>query len=268
MITLYSDNLDPFYNLALEEYLLRHTQDEYILLWRSRPAIIMGRFQNPFRECKVSKIQNDNIDLVRRISGGGCVYHDEGNLNFCFIGKTALENKYGNLNAILDLLKDFSIEGEINDRNDLIVNGSKVSGSAFKNIKERSFHHCTLLINSNLDHLQNYLYGKSIKGHGVESVKSPVLNLHQLNPELTPESFMDHIQASKAPTNIDYVDKRMQELAQWEWVYGECPRFELETPNHGTLICHKGLIQEGELKGKKLTRDDLGEFPEIIELLF
>ena len=185
---LISEIRDPYLNLAIEDFYLRqdNTNEKVIMLWRSDCCVVMGRFQNPYFECDLDFLKQKNISLVRRQSGGGCVFHDLGNTNWSFIGRKENFDKNENFSFIQDLLLSLGVNSKVNDRNDLMVDDRKISGSAFKQIKEKSLHHCTLLINTDL-----YMLKKSLKTHkkeklskAVKSVRSTTLNLKQKNPDI------------------------------------------------------------------------------------
>jgi len=145
---------DPFFNLATEDWLLREGDFSHTLfLWRNAPTIVIGRHQNPYKECLLQKMDEKGITLARRHSGGGAVYQDLGNSIFTFISPQNEFSKEKNSQIIINALATFNIKAEASGRNDILVDGLKVSGSAYKIQPPRALHHGTLLIDTNLDDL-------------------------------------------------------------------------------------------------------------------
>lgn len=275
----YSLSHDPHVNLALEFDLLKQANSNEVLLfmYRNSPAIVFGRFQNPWREIKFTKLPED-ITLVRRHSGGGTVYHDLGNWNFCFIrdGKKLEEIK--NLTLIKNALKHFSLDVQINERSDLVMNLDcvrKVSGSAFRRTKDANFHHGTLLINANLSSLKGVLGKESnmlIEGKGVASYPSPVVNLSEINDDISWDTFLLEIERMTNRFFIcldeDKVDHETKEylamMRSWQWKWGQGPEFVLtiDSPLNFlgkiTIKWSKGIIKEcqSELVGNGVSLND------------
>lgn len=181
-----SNTINPYYNLALEEDLFfKCAEDEMILyLWKNSNTAVIGKNQNAWRECNVTKIEKDDVVLVRRMSGGGAVFHDTGNLNFTFICHRKNYDVDRQLGVIIDALKPFGIYAKKTGRNDIQVNGKKFSGNAFYQRGERCYHHGTLMVDVDTERLSKYLTVSKAKlqSKGVESVKSRVTNLVELQP--------------------------------------------------------------------------------------
>lgn len=284
MRIILSHSTDPWYNLSMENYLLRSiSKDEEVLfLYQNIDSVIMGRFQNPWIECLVEKLEEEGINLIRRQSGGGCVFHDLGNSCFSFISGHKKQNRVQNLELVAQAVSKFGIEIEVNERHDLIKKQNnkifKVSGSAFKEIKDASFHHGTLLINSDLNKLQKFLNPDRhvMKALGTASVKSPVMNLGPLNPDLNHKTFCNEL----AQTWIDFKGKSCtieslessthdqvndihfkqevqdfySNLKSWSWNFGETPKFTLALTHRfqwGAVDLrfdtHKGIVQKAQL---------------------
>lgn len=244
-----STNTCPFYNLGLEETLLRDSADDHFLLWQSTPSVIYGKFQNPWREIHVDHALKNNHLLVRRITGGGCVYQGPGNLNFSFIGSGNFESREVNLNFIVESLASIGIELRLNHRFDLIMDHDKVSykvsGNAFKNIRGRWIQHGTLLINADIENIWDYLTQNSgdIKSKSIESTRSPVKNIGELYPDASLESISKCLidSASKLgkfgefeqldSEKISSLDNQKYEevIRSEDWIYGETPEFEVTT---------------------------------------
>ena len=183
-----SDSTDGWRNLGADEYFLDHLSPEDMLLhfYVNRSAVIIGRGQNPWAECNLDAMQRDDVQLVRRITGGGAVFHDEGNLNFSFIAGTARYDVQRQLGMILSAVRALGIPCEFSGRNDLLADGRKFSGNAFCSRKGICQHHGTLLIRSDLTRLQNYLNvdPRKLQAKGVKSVRSRVCNLSEFAPGL------------------------------------------------------------------------------------
>ena len=188
-----SDSTDPVWNLALEEYLtMRAEPDELVLyLWQNADTIVIGRNQNLKAEVRDVEFRSDGGTIVRRLSGGGAVYHDLGNLNFTFIARRRTYDVARQLDVILRALRGIGIPAEKTGRNDLMAEGRKISGNAFYRSGDFCYHHGTLLVDTDLDRMTRYLRPSEAKlaARGVPSVRARVLNLKQLVPDLTVEDL-------------------------------------------------------------------------------
>ena len=187
------DETNPFRNLALERYLLETVpQNSCVLyLWQNQHTVVIGRNQNCWQECKLQQLEQDGGVMVRRLSGGGAVYHDLGNLNFTFlIGKEDYDVSR-QLDVILEALRQLGIAAEKSGRNDLTADGRKFSGNAFYESGNHCYHHGTLMMDVNREMLGKYLQVSASKlaSKGVASVQSRVVNLKELNPALTLEKL-------------------------------------------------------------------------------
>ena len=180
---------EPYRNLAVERYLLEHTPagSVTLYLWQNKNTVVIGRNQNPWAECNMTQLRRDGGHLVRRLSGGGAVYHDSGNLNFTFLTDARTYNLARQLEVIIGALKSLGINAEKSGRNDILVDGRKVSGNAFYTSGGKKYHHGTLLIDVKTDEMAKYLTVSPLKlqAKGVSSVKSRVLNLKEVCPSLT-----------------------------------------------------------------------------------
>ncbi len=238
-----SESFDPKFNLSVEEWLMDCSEpDEVILfLWQNENTIVIGRNQNPYKECDVKKLKEDDVFLIRRLSGGGAVYHDLGNLNFTFIASDENYDVENNLKVIINAIDKFGIKSCFNGRNDLLVNERKFSGNAFISDKGKSCHHGTLLVDVDLDKLSGYLTVSplKLKSKGIDSVISRVVNLKELNPQMTIENLKTALMTSfnefyntEAETiilNHNTVDaaEYVKKYDSWEWNYSESPDFSL-----------------------------------------
>ncbi len=237
-------------NHAVEEILFTTYVDyeQILFLWVNEPTVVFGRNQNPFREIDVSFAQSRGIKLLRRLSGGGTVYHDAGNINYSFIEHASIYDEAAHFKVIQDAIQKFALTLNVSQRKDLTIGGKKVSGSAFYLKGMRRMHHGTLLVDADLDTLWNSLKvndesfkSRFIGSKSIPSVPSPVVNLRQLNPDINvPDvvnAIVDAYYAENA-YNVEHLTMRdvfeaheltitnlMKKHASWEWVFGETPNF-------------------------------------------
>lgn len=188
-----TDCTDPYINLATEKWLFDNlSKNQCILyLWQNKNTVVIGKNQNAWTECDVPAMQNDGVHLARRISGGGAVFHDLGNLNFTFICSSGDYDLTRQLNVIKTACKGAGIDTGFSGRNDILADGRKFSGNAFYNSGGKSFHHGTILISADTERMQKYLTPSKAKlsSKGVKSVKSRVINLCELSPALDCENM-------------------------------------------------------------------------------
>lgn len=261
---------DPRVNLAYEEVLVKEAkEDEVILyLWQNQNTIVIGRNQNPHRECDLKKIEDDQVTLVRRLSGGGAVFHDLGNLNFTFIAHEKNYDQQKNFEIVLKALEDFGLHGEFSGRNDLLIEGKKFSGNAFSRHHNMRVHHGTLMLDVDLSKMANYLTVNPLKmqAKGVTSVKSRVVNLYELAPEMTLEKLTEALiksfesyygQASEVQIlgeDLLQGKEDAKKYFSWEWNIGETPNFSVELEHRFDW----GLVDlQLDLKGGKVHRAKL-----------
>lgn len=288
---LVSDSYNPWFNLALEDYIFRDMDPNVaiLFLWRNDQTVVIGRFQNPWTECHTEKMELDGIKLARRQSGGGAVFHDLGNTNFTFLNSKESFDKGKNSEIIINALNRFGIEATTSGRNDIVVTSDdgpkKISGSAFKETKDRSFHHGTLLINTDLSKLANYLnpHPKKLSSKGIQSVRARVINLQELNKNITHESLSNaiveeffkfhhdtcEIEYLKEAdlVNIPKLNEHFQRLSDWNWRFGEAPNFNHKMAEYFSwgLIEVNLEVEKGVVKDVKIYSDSL--HPEMIEQL-
>lgn len=184
-----SHSFDPYHNLALEKYLFDHVEEGEVILylWQNERTVVCGRNQNLWKECHVTKLLEDGGHPVRRLSGGGAVFHDRGNLNFTFLIHKADYDVDRQLLVIIEACKSLGIQAEKTGRNDITIDGRKFSGNAFYASGDHKYHHGTLLINVDTEKMSAYLNVDKAKlaTKGVSSVRSRVANLTVFCPELT-----------------------------------------------------------------------------------
>jgi len=178
------DSNDPFFNLSAEEYFLCEKSKDFFLLWQNKPCIVIGRNQNAADEINGDYVSTRSLPVVRRITGGGAVYHDRGNLNFSFIINGEAD-RVELCRPVIDVLRSIGVVAEISGRNDILVGGRKISGTAMCSRGGRSLFHGTLLINADLEAMSEVLKPDENKliGHGVKSVRSRVANLSEYTKE-------------------------------------------------------------------------------------
>ena len=241
-----SASLNPWFNLSIEDTLIKNVKkDEIILfLWQSKDTVVIGRNQNPWKECNVKKMNKDKIKLARRLSGGGAVYHDTGNLNFTFVMGKDNYNLEKQLDVILKGVNSFGLNAVFSGRNDILLDGKKFSGNAYYFDDESSYHHGTILINSNISKLSNYLNPSKEKiiSKGIDSVKSRVVNLYSVNKDVTVEKMKASILKcfeqsygkisefkefdEDKTKNIELLNI-FEKYSSWQWIYGESPVFDV-----------------------------------------
>ena len=193
---------DPRRNLALESVLFQHLSDDELILylWQNEPTVVIGRNQNPFKECDLDALSKDGVHLVRRMSGGGAVYHDLGNLCFTFLAHDSIYDEKRQTGVIQKALESAGIFSEFSGRNDLLFCGRKFSGNAYFHHKGYSYHHGTLLVNSELTRMPHYLKPdpEKLSLKGVDSVRSRVMNLTEANPKLTVSLLEEYLEEAFA----------------------------------------------------------------------
>lgn len=178
---------DPFFNLSAEEYFLCEKDEDFFLLWQNEPCIVIGRNQNAADEINGDYVRTRSLPVVRRMTGGGAVYHDTGNLNFSFIINGEAD-RVELCRPVIDVLRSIDVVAEISGRNDILVGGKKISGTAMCSRGGRSLFHGTLLISTDLEAMSEALKPDETKliGHGVKSVRSRVANLSEYTEEVSP----------------------------------------------------------------------------------
>ena len=255
MLVIESQSLDIYRNLATEEYLMEHSSGPVLFLWRSKCAVVVGKNQNPWRECRLDLMRTEGVPLARRISGGGTVYHDEGNLNYCVVVDRAQYREELAFELIFQTLETFGIRAERTGKSNLSVDGLKFSGNAFCFRKGRALHHGTLLLQADLGRLGRYL-GPVLGGietRAVASVPARVANL-DLDIGLVAAGlrgcFLDlYGDGSSSPSlGIGFDEAELDALEEKhcsrEWKYDATPKFMVEQGGL-RLEVERGIVVRG-----------------------
>ncbi len=238
------NSFDPYYNLATEQHLshILPSNSCILYLWQNDRSIIIGRNQNPWSECSISQVRADHIPVVRRLSGGGAVYHDLGNLNYTFITNTSDYDPKKQLSVIVQACAQLGIHASVSGRNDILAANRKFSGNAFQHCDGHTLHHGTILIHTDLLKMTEYLTPSAAKlqAKGIPSVRSRVLNLSELCPALTPSSMAGKILLSfeeiygyksvdLALQDLDdqMIRNKAEELRSNQWIYQSTLPFNL-----------------------------------------
>ncbi|RUL47486.1 MULTISPECIES: lipoate--protein ligase [Lysinibacillus] len=284
---------DPQINLAIEEYVLKNMdieKDDYLLFYINQPSIIIGKNQNTIEEINTDYVEDNGIIVVRRLSGGGAVYHDLNNLNFSFLTKddgNSFHNYKKFTQPVVDALVKLGINAELSGRNDILAEGRKVSGNAQYATRGRMFSHGTLMFDTDVDAVVSALKVKKdkIESKGIKSVRSRVGNIIEfLKEPMTVEQFRMEILKSifDGEENIQYYEltdedwekiyKISEERYQtWEWNYGKSPRFNIQKTNRFPsggidirLEVNKGIIEEAKIFGDFFGVGDVEEIEKLL----
>ena len=277
MFCINLETTDPFFNLAVEECLLKSSAEEYLILYVNEPSVIIGKHQSGHREANTKYITENQIPVIRRISGGGTVFHDRGNLNFSFIsqsepGKQVDFRKY--TNPVIDFLKSAGIDARFEGKNDLKVDGLKISGNAEHIHGNRVLHHGTLLFSTSLEKLRESirkdtscytsngvvsnpssvinLYDKTTCFHDMDEFRTGLLNYFLLNSSDNVPYTLHLEEILKATSLADSKYKTWE----WNWAYGPeytfKNRFEINSLFYScTLFIKDGIIRESTIDGSE-----------------
>jgi len=217
---LWSANQNPFHNLAIEDALL-DASEPVMFLYVNRPCVVIGKHQNPWRECDLEAMQADDVPLVRRVSGGGAVYNDEHNLNIAVFSERDSYKRDQVVGLFIDMLAEFGVDASVEGASSLVADGRKISGQAFCYRRDMVLHHGTLLLETNLERMDRYLRRSTgFETHAVESVPASVANLGLPIPELV-AAFKRRCEGEIQLPAID-----QSPFEHWDWTHGKTPRFK------------------------------------------
>lgn len=242
---IHAEGADPRVNLAVEEYLTRHVKEDEIILflWQNEKTVVIGKNQNYWAEVNAELAEADGVTVVRRLSGGGAVYHDLGNLNFTFICRREHYNVERQLGVIVSALASLGIEARKTGRNDIEADGRKFSGNAFYKSDTGYYHHGTLMVDVDKDKLSTYLNvsESKLKSKGVKSVRSRVVNLRELRDDLTIAMLAEELGNAFAReygrlssvmtvSELDACEiaENREKYASWDWTYGRKLEFTVQ----------------------------------------
>lgn len=274
MLFILSNSFDTYFNLATEEYLLKNIDDEVFMLWRSEPAVIIGKHQNAHSEINYKYVRENNINIARRLSGGGTVVHDIQNLNFTFIangteGKLIDFKKF--VTPVISYLETLGINAHIGEKNDIRIGDLKISGNAEHVYRKRVLHHGTLLFNSDLNRLSEAIKitPNTYFDKAVQSNRTTVTNIiDHLKSKISIEEFTDGLAGFIAKKNDsfsnyyltdeekNFINKLITEkYSKEDWVFGYSPKYRLIKEFHFNaslwsieLLVEKGSISKALIK--------------------
>ena len=265
---------DPYYNMALDEYCLEQYDcgETFFYLWRNRPSVIIGLNQNAYSEVNLAYLEDHDIRLARRVTGGGAVYHDLQNLNYSIVGRSV------DAGIFASALRKLGLDAELTGRNDIFVGGRKVSGYARRVWKDREIIHGTLMYDVDIDTLTEALNvkGSKLEAKGIASVRSRVANVKELLPRF---ASLDDLQAellailSNGDAELPFADEQKAEVAKiaqqkfatWEWIYGHS--------HQADFVCSAKLpcgrvdaeisLDKGRIRELRFSGDFVGGVPAV-----
>lgn len=288
MYYFYNKSLDPYFNLALEEYFLTNFKEEFFIIWRNDNCIVVGKNQNTYSEINSNYVSQNGIKVVRRLTGGGAVYHDKGNINFTFIRNSNLQHFsfIYFLEPIVSFLKTLGVNAEISGRNDIVIDNKKISGNAQTILKGRILHHGTLLYSSNIKNISEALNvaKEKYETKSVKSVEKRVTNIcENLKEELTVEQFIErfsgYISNNFGVKNYNLTEDDMAKIqkiadnkySKFDWNFGISPKFNYKNIKKFTqglievyLQVENSIIKSIKIYGDFFSTGDLKDIEEAL----
>lgn len=268
MLILNRKSINPYFNLAAEEFLVKNISEPCFMIWQNSPSIIIGKHQNPLKEVNLTFAKENNIPIIRRISGGGTVYHDSGNINYSFIdfgNRESLVNFEKYSKPIVSLLQNLGVNAYLDGKSDLKIDGLKFSGNASHVYKNRVLHHGTLLFNSDLKILNESIkiQKHNITDKAIKSNRAVVCNISSFLSDINKEEFktllVSRIKELFPKTHeVDFSQEQVQEIEElvdekyssWDWNFGYSPRYFIHSKvlikgqtKEFTTEVYKGFIQ-------------------------
>ncbi|MCR9154578.1 MAG: lipoate--protein ligase [Bacteroidetes bacterium] len=292
MLCIKHRSTDPFFNIATDEYIFKHLQEDCFMLWQNDNAIIVGKHQNALAEINLDYVKAHDIKVVRRLSGGGAVYHDLGNLNFTFTRSSENENDLVDFKRytkpIIAVLQEMGVNAEFSGRNDIMIEGKKFSGNAEHVFKNKVMHHGTLLFSSNMPNISGALKLNPLKykDRAVKSIPKRVTNIQDhLKEKISVEEFSERIMDfilryyedcklyEFTEEDLDKIEEIKKEKYQtWEWNFGYSPNYNFKqgVKTAGGLLemnmnVSKGIIQDIKILGDFFHIRDIEEIENALK---
>lgn len=274
MLIFRNPSADPYFNLAAEQYLLDSGLNDLLILWRNSPAVIIGRNQNAYSEINEAYVREKHIAVVRRLTGGGAVFHDLGNINYTFITPAA---DGGALDfrrfcsPVVDALRNLGADAEMSGRNDILIEGRKISGSAQCVRNGKTMHHGTLLYSADLSYIAGSLnvHPDKLGSKGIKSVSSRVANITDfIVDKMNAPQFMDYLETRFEGERTEFTPEmtaQIQKLADtvystWEWNYGQSKAYDKNMRRYFSfgLVEISLSLDGGIIRDIKITGDFFG----------